>query len=671
MTDPRLVQLAEQAGVLPRWRDVHNVWHDVSPETLRFVLAAMGLPCDSEAAMANSQALAEQTATTLPPLVTAEVGQAITLGAAAGPFEIVLEDGTVVDGIARNVGGHAVLPAIDVHGYHKLTLSGHRTTIAIAPSRCFSVQDAAPGQRPWVLAVQLYALRRPGDAGLGDLGALQDLIGPAASHGAAGIAISPLHAQFSADRNRFSPYSPSSRTLLNVLHSRIDLPADAPAAELEAMELVDWPAASGLRLRALRAMFDAADPATLVGLAAFRAREGDALETHARFEALHAHHFGADPTRWHWRTWPEAHRNPASGAVATFAQANAAEVAFHAFLQWQADRSLAATQRAALDAGMPIGLIADLAVGADSGGSQCWSRQDETLLGLSVGAPPDLLSPQGQNWGLAAFSPRGLARHGFGAFLEMLRHAMRHAGGVRIDHALGLARLWVVPDGAPAADGAYIAFPVTDMLRLIALESHRNRAIVLGEDLGTIPDGFQDRLENASMLGMRVLWFERGMDHRFTSPSIWTGTAAAMTSTHDLPTVAGWWAGHDLDWRGKLGLLGDTDNQRHEQDVRTGDRAALWDTMLDSGAAQGQVPEPDQADAIADAATRHVGGSACDLVILPIEDALALSEQPNLPGTLDEHPNWRRRLAGPAAELLDAPAVKARLAALMQSRKLP
>ena len=337
-------------------------------------------------------------------------------------------------------------------------------------------------------------------------------------------------------------------------------------------------------------------------------------------------------------------------------------------MQWQANLSMAAAQQTARDAGMPIGLVADLAVGADSGGSHCWSRQAETLLGLSVGAPPDLLSPQGQNWGLAAFSPRGLVLNGFGAYLEMLRSTMRHAGGVRIDHALGLARLWVVPDGGSAAEGAYISFPIEDMLRLIALESHRHHAIVLAEDLGTIPDGFQSRLEQAGTLGMRVLWFEKHND-RFTSPRTWTEGAAAMTSTHDLPTVAGWWAGRDLEWRGRLGLLGDEANQRHEQQLRARDRSALWDTMLDSGAAQADLPAPDQSDRIADAAARHIGGAACDLAVLPIEDALALPEQPNLPGTLDEHPNWRRRLPGPAAALLDTPAVTARLAGLADARK--
>ena len=668
MSDDPLLRLAESAGVAPRWKDVHGEWHDVAPDTLRAVLAALGLPSATPSDLEASLAAVDKGSSTLPPLVTAEAGQPVVLSVAPARFRLVLEDGTLREGVAENRDGVAVLPATDVPGYHRLTLGAQETVLAVAPRRCFTVRDAAPDARPWLLAAQMYALRRPGDAGLGDFGALQDLIRSAAAHGAAGVAISPVHAQFSADPDRFSPYSPSSRMLLNVLHTRLDMPPDAETQRLEAADLVDWPAAARKRLSTLRAMFDAAPPAMRDELAAYRAQQGDTLETHARFEALHAHHFRADPARWHWRDWPEQHRSPGNPAVAEFAAAHASEVAFHAFMQWQASLSMAAAQQAARDAGMPVGLVADLAVGADSGGSHCWSRQAETLLGLSVGAPPDLLSPQGQKWGLAAFSPRGLVLHGFGAYLELLRSTMRHAGGVRIDHALGLARLWVVPDGGSAADGAYISFPIEDMLWLIALESQRHRAIVLAEDLGTIPEGFQDRLEQAGMLGMRVLWFEKHND-RFTSPRSWTKGATAMTSTHDLPTVAGWWAGRDLEWRGRLGLLGDEANQQHEQHLRTRDRAALWDTMLDSGAAAADLPGPDQSDRIADAAARHIGGAACDLVVLPLEDALALPEQPNLPGTLDEHPNWRRRLPGPAGALLDTPAVTARLAGLADARK--
>jgi len=667
MTDGSLIELAEAAGVAPRWKDVHGAWHDVAADTISAVLAALGLSSGTKAEIGDSLAALRSGNSTLPPLVTAEAGQAVALGVAPAAFRLVLEDGTVREGMARDHEGRAVLPAIETPGYHRLTVGGQETVLAVAPRQCFTIGDAAPGARPWVLAVQLYGLRRPGDAGLGDFGALEDLIHPAAARGAAGIAISPVHAQFSADPDRFSPYSPSSRMLLNVLHTRLDVPADAETQRLEAADFVDWPGAGRKRLAALRAMFDTAGPDMLAALEAFRTEQGDALETHVRFEALHAHLFSADTGLWHWRTWPERYRDPRNPAVAAFARDHATEVTFHAFMQWQADRSLSAAQQAARAAGMPIGLIADLAVGADSGGSHCWSRQRETLIGLSVGAPPDLLSPQGQNWGLAAFSPRGLVLNGFGAYLEMLRSAMRHAGGVRIDHALGLARLWVVPDGASAADGAYISFPISDMLRLIALESHRHRAIVLAEDLGTIPDGFQERLQAAAMLGMRVLWFERH-DDRFTAPRTWTKGAVAMTSTHDLPTTAGWWAGRDLEWRGGLGLLGDEANQRHEAHLRARDRSALWDTMRDSGAADGGEPGPDQSGLIADAAARHVGGSACDLMVLPMEDALALREQPNLPGTLDQHPNWRRRLPGPASALLDDPAVAARLAGLAEAR---
>ncbi len=655
MTDEALSSLAQAAGVAPRWRDVHGGWHDVAPNTLRVVLGALGLPADTEAAVAESQAQLAGASGKLPPLITAQVGVATPIAAGPGRFELMLEDGTIRTGILTGAGSGSTLPPIDMLGYHRLTVGSSQITVAVAPDHCYPVQDAAPGRRLWGLAAQLYSLRRPGDGGLGDFGGLQDLVGAAASHGAAAVAISPVHAQFSADPDRFSPYSPSSRMLLNVLHTRLDMPDTGDTG------LVDWPTAGRARLAALRALFAAADADTLAQLDSYRQREGDVLETHARFEALHDHIFGADHTRWHWRTWPEEYRSPASPAVKAFAREHADAISLHAFMQFMADRSLGEAQRAARAAGMPIGLIADLAVGADSGGSHCWSRQSETLLGLSIGAPPDLLSIEGQNWGLAAFSPRGLVQNGFGAYIELLRSAMRHAGGVRIDHALGLARLWVVPDGASAKEGAYVAYPTADLLRLIALESHRHKAVVLGEDLGTIPEGFQDRMDTAGVLGMRVLWFERDQLDRFTPPSTWSTAAAAMTSTHDLATVAGWWTGRDLQWRADVGLLGDEGNQAWEWQARGRDRNLLWQAMQESGAAQGDPPADWDAHPVVDAAVRHIGASACEFVIVPIEDALALPEQPNLPGTMDEHPNWRRRLPGNAADLLDAPGVAKRL----------
>ena len=655
-----LHDLARAAGVAPAWQDFRYQWHDVSPDTLRIVLGHLGLPAASDAQIAESLAILADRTHHLAPLITAEIGKPVPVGQ-SGFWKLTLESGEQHEGRTET----GVLPAIDTAGYHRLELAGQQTTIAVAPARGFTVRDARPDARLYALAVQLYSLRRQNDGGIGDFRALQNLIPAASSRGAAGIAISPVHAQFSADVNRFSPYSPSSRIQLNVLHAGIDLPDNPETRRLSQESLVDWPAAARLRLATLKHLFENATPALLQQLAEYRTAEGDALESHARFEALHAHQF-ADG-HWHWRDWPVELQSPESLAVQRFAAEHKFEVDLHAFMQFTADQSLEAVQSAALAAGMPIGLIADLAVGADSGGSHCWARQAEILGGMSIGAPPDLLSASGQTWGLAAFSPTGLKQNGYRAFIEMLRHAMRHAGGVRIDHALGLARLWVVPEGASAREGAYLTYPLEDLLRLIALESSRNRAIVLGEDLGTIPDGFQQRLADAGALGMRVLWFER-YGPLFTNPRAWTAAAAAMTSTHDLATVAGWWAGRDLQWRGSLGISGGSENHVREQQERIEDRKTLWSAMEFSGAAFGHPPAPEDADSIVDAATRHIATAACDLIILPIEDALALTEQPNLPSTMDEqHPNWRRRLDGPAATLLDPPRVAARLATLTKA----
>ena len=642
--------LAEAAGVAPEWSDYRSRLHEVAPETLRAVLAATGIAAGTDADIRESMA-ALQAARGALPLVTAEEGKPVDL-AVEGRWQLAFEDGTGLE-------GSGALPPISVPGYHVLSLENREVTLAVAPPACHRV----PGDRPWGLAVQLYALRRAGDGGLGDFGALRDFVDNAARHGADAVAISPVHAQFSADPDRFSPYAPSSRIMLNVLHAEV--PEGHAAREAEA--LVDWPSCARDRLAQFRAMFDRGEHAD--EFAAFRTALGEPLEAHARFEALHAHFYGGDPSLWHWHDWPEAYRHPSRPAVAAFARDHAREVGFHAYLQFLADRGLARAQAAAKQAGMRVGLISDLAVGTDNGGSHAWSRQEETLIGLTVGAPPDLLSPHGQDWGIAAFSPRGLETHGFAAYLEMLRVALRHAGGVRIDHAMGLQRLWVRPAGAAPGEGAYIRFPLRDMLRLTALESQRHRAVVLGEDLGTVPEGFQEALIETGVLGMRVLWFERD-ESGFHSPRIWSPQAAAMTTTHDLPTVAGWWSGRDLEWRSGLNLMGDAAAVRHEHDERVLDRARIWDAFRASGAAEGEPPPVDEPARVVDAACAHLGRAACDFALLPIEDALGRVEQPNLPGTMHEHPNWRRRLDGPAATLLDAPETASRLSSLVESRHL-
>ncbi len=649
MTDDETRAQAGLAGIEVDWTDAHGSPRRVAPDVLRRVLDALGPLAWPGAA----------------PLVTGEAGQPFVMSGAPGRYRLIHEDGSVHDGMAEAQDEDEVrIAAIGTPGYHRLHLGAREVVLAVAPQRCWTVADATDGRRAWGLTAQLYSLRRPGDGAIGDFPALGQLARAAAAAGAAAIAISPVHAQFSGDPGSFSPYTPSSRAMLNVLHAD---PGEAGAThpDAEADGLLDWRRAAPARLAACHRAFARlpADPVTSEAFAAFRHERGAALERHARFEALHAARFAADDFQWHWHGWPEALRSPDGAGVEAFAAAHESEVTFHAFLQFLADRGLAQAQRDAVAAGMPIGLIADIAIGVSPGGSDAWCQRREMLNGLTIGAPPDIYNPAGQDWGVTTYSPHGLGAHGYGAFLGMLRTAMRHAGGLRLDHAMGLARLWVVPAGAGAADGAYLRYPLDDLLRLVRLESARHRAIVLGEDLGTLPHGFQDRLVREGVAGMRVMWFERDPTG-FHAPSQWSPRAVAMTSTHDLPTVAGWWAGRDLDWRTRL----NQPMQPTDAADRARDRDALWRAFAASGSAEGDTPGPDEADHIADAAAAHLGTAACDLALLPLEDALALPEQPNFPNTVDEHPNWRRRFAAPVETMLDTPRIAARLRLLARTR---
>ncbi len=324
MSDDALKALAEAAGLAPRWKDYRGESHEVAPDTLRSVLAALDLPAGTDDDVRDSTARLHAPDEAIASLLTLPVGEAMRLPV-PGALRIVLEDGTVIEGKDE-------IPPIGQAGYHRLEFADTGVTLAVVPRSCVAV----PPGRPWGIAVQLYSLRRAGDGGIGDFSALTQFVNAAARHGADAVAISPVHAQFSADPDRFSPYAPSSRIMLNVFHAD----APEPNVALEASDLVNWPAAARLRLQQFRAMFDSG--ALRHEFDAFRASSGEPLEAHARFETLHGHFYGADPQRWHWRSWPEPFRNPASPDVAAFAAEHANEVAFHAYLQFLADRGLSA-----------------------------------------------------------------------------------------------------------------------------------------------------------------------------------------------------------------------------------------------------------------------------------------------------------------------------------------
>jgi 4-alpha-glucanotransferase len=603
MNDDAILQRARAAGIAVDWIDASGQQQRVSSESLKRILDAL-----------HPEPLPE-----IPPLLTATVGESIALPGLqqdiAGELQLEGEPAHPITIAPRGI------PAIDRPGYHMLRFAGHEVSLAVAPSRCFTIGDFAPGERLWGLAVQIYSLRRPGDLGIGDTGAVAMLAQSAAGYGADALALSPAHSLFPGDFTRFGPYAPSSRLFLNPL--LIDA---STAGDESDVPLIDWPAASAKKYALFRQLYEDFLKAPSADFDAFVRDGGPSLAGHTGFEA----HDG-DPR-------------------------------FYAFLQWLADRAFAKAQKATKDAGMRIGLITDQAIGLDRGGAQVGADPDAFLTDLNIGAPPDFFNPHGQDWGITSFSPPGLVARAYAPFIATLRANMRHAGGVRIDHAMGLMRLWLVPRGGSPAEGAYLSYPTDDLMRLLALESQRHRAIVIGEDLGTVPPAFRDRCRAAGIAGMDVMWFERhGM--RFKTPGEWRDDAVAMTTTHDLPTVAGWWSGADLELRRGVGTVSES-----EIADRPNERAALWQAFTEAGVAAGNEPAPTDTDPAVDAAIGFVARAPGPLAIVPLEDIVGTTEQPNLPGTIDQHPNWRRRFTLPADQILKQPAAERRLRKLNERR---
>lgn len=675
MSDEAAFDLARAAGLAVDWTDASGGAQRVDLGAARTILSSLGYPAATPSEIAESHERLRRGKAAVPPLVTVTVGDKLSLPAidksAGGAGELVLDTGEVVPMRFSVRGQRAVGPAMERVGYHRLRFAGRETTIAVAPPRCLTLAQRGEGRRLWGISAQIYALRRQGDGGIGDTSAVRQLAEAAAGQGADAVALSPVHSLFAADPGRYSPYSPSSRLFLNplladpavvfgeerVARHRVD------TADLDSATLIDWNAACAAKFTLFRRLFDdfeVHDIAAATPLAAdfvrFVETGGETLQSHAAFEALHAQWHTASPPRSDWRSWPvQPADQPQVG--------EASSTRYHLFLQWIAARSFEAAQKAATEAGMRVGLIADLAIGMDPQGSHAWSRQSDLLLGLSIGAPPDAFNRLGQDWGLVGFSPHAMVARGFEPFLATVRAAMRYAGGVRIDHVMGLLRLWLIPSGALPAQGAYLNYPLDDLLRLLALESHRHGAVVIGEDLGTVPPGFRTRLRKAGVAGMDVMWFMRTRSS-FRAPARWRPDAVSMTTTHDLPTVAGWWRGADIETRKEFGLAGED-----EQEDRRRDRRRLWQAFRRAGVTLETTAPPDDApDAAVDAALAFVAASPAPLMLAPVEDLLGLSDQPNLPGTIDQHPNWRRRLAPLAADLLHEPQAARRAALIGRHR---
>jgi (1->4)-alpha-D-glucan 1-alpha-D-glucosylmutase len=496
----------------------------------------------------------------------------------------------------------------------------------------------AQGGRVWGFMVQLYAIRSERNWGIGDFSDLRALVEIAASLGAGVVGVNPLHAAY------VSPYSPSSRHALSTVYLDLEsIPEFGHCEEAQQLtksraflsrllqlrkaELVDYDGVRAAKNEVLELLYACfrKDRARRRRFAEWHAKSPKELRDYALYEALREE-LGSNG----WQRWPEEFQTPSSPQVRRFEKRKAARVEFHAYLQWNARLQLDLVQRRAQELGMPVGLYFDLALGADRGGAEVWSDQAAYATGASIGAPPDEFNPRGQDWGLPPYSPRALRAAGYRPFVDLLRANMPQGGALRLDHVMALARLYWIPRGNKADKGGYVHYPLEDLLGLLAQESRRNRCMVIGEDLGTVTPELRGALNNAGVLSYRPLLFEKGAGGEYLAPAAYPREALTCLSTHDLPTWRGFWEGHDLRLRAQLGLSVDFEQ---ESSQREHDKERLRRAL-----------ERDGFDTSAAGAHAFLARTPSKVLMVQPEDVFELVEQANLPGTVEQHPNWRRKL---------------------------
>jgi 4-alpha-glucanotransferase len=517
-------------------------------------------------------------------------------------------------------------------GYHRHGFGGEHTTLIAVPAHAY-VPKALDERKQWGIAAQLYSLRSKSNWGIGDFGDLEGMMRVAADTGAACVALNPLHALDLANPRAASPYSPLSRLFLNALY--IDVPAayatlgvsfadsgasEARVQQLRDSDLVDYEGAADVKLRALRELYERVSDRGIEPFAAFVKSGGERLRRVAIFQALMAYFKARDPQTHGFTQWPAEFHDPGSSSVNAFAAQHAGEVRFYQFLQWLADAQFVHASRSS--PAMPIGVYRDLAVGVAAGSADVWMDREAFCEGISVGAPPDALNEQGQNWGLPPLNPHVLRARAYEPFIELLRANMRNAGALRIDHVMGLMRLFCIPAGMPPSEGTYVRYPFEDMLGVLALESMRNHCMIAGEDLGTVPNGFRERMAQARVFSCRVLYFE-------DDPQRYPRDAVASTGTHDLPPLRKY-----LEQNGEVG--GHADDE------------TVLGVVVDT--------------------YRRLGGSPALLVLAQIEDLLLVREQVNVPGTIDEVPNWQHKVPVDMEDLERDVPFQAIAAALRETR---
>jgi len=597
---------------------------------------------------------------------------------------------------------HATLPAVSDIGYHRLNLrlagdtNGSSLLIA-TPETCYQPPAFEAGEKAWGISLQLYTLRSKRNWGIGDFTDLVNAVKTLAPLGIDVIGLNPLHALFPHLPENASPYSPSSRDFLNPVYLDIeaikefDRNADAQQlvashefqARLQSLRDCDlvnytgvWQAKSEV-LKLLYEQFkDDPDNEKLESVESFRQYQldgGKELFNFSLFEALQADFHQRDASMETWQQWPEAFHHPESSSVKKWADSNHDKIEFQQYLQWQAQRQLSAAQQESQQLGMRIGLYNDLAVGNGSFSSACWAEQMCYASGVGIGAPPDDFNLLGQNWGLPPQLPQALADDAYRLFIQTLRCNMRQAGALRIDHVMGLMRLYWVPEGYTADQGTYVSYPFDDLLGILALESQRNRCLIVGEDLGTVPDEVRHQLWLKRILSYRILFFEKDWQQGiFKPPHEYPQYALCTSGSHDLPTLKGYWQGSDLELRETLNLYPSEEIKHQQKNARAHDRyaikLALNHEQLISDEALHDDSRSDFSAEIFLSIQRFLARSQSLLMMVQLEDLFAQINQLNVPGTTDEYPNWRHKVSLNLEDWLDSSKIRKFAAAISHER---
>lgn len=584
-------------------------------------------------------------------------------------------------------------------GYHQLAVTYAENTqqcpLIYAPKSCYSPKDASK-KKVWGFTAQLYSLKSENNWGIGDFSDLHNLVKESAQQGAATIGINPLHPLYQNNPAHRSPYSPSSRCFLNPIY--IDVTAISQFSschevqnrvnsagfqqkllKAKTSEQVDYITVAALKFEVLALIFNdfmtnktTSYTAQHQAYTQFKQDHGVNLQQFATFDALYEYFRSLDEHAYGWTSWPEAYQSTDSEEVIEFQKTHQERIEYFCFIQWIAHNQLTDVKKVAKDQQMKIGLYLDLAVGCDGSGVDVWSDQDLYVAGAAIGAPPDGMNALGQNWGLTPMSPVTLKAKGYQPLVNALRSNMQYAGALRIDHILGLMRQYWIAPNMPANEGMYITFPFDEILRIIALESQRNQCIVIGEDLGNVPDGFSEIMHNAGLLSFKVMFFERWDSGLFKRPELYPEQSVVTIATHDTATLTGWWLGRDLQWRELLNLYPNAEAGAHERNSRASERAMLIDALndmkvIDLDKAPTQTP-PTMATELSIAVQKYLAAAPSHIQLIPLEDAIESAEQVNIPGTIDEHPNWLQKLPISLESLFHTNSVAQIVTAMKQAR---